>query len=368
MKKKPGILIRLLLLFNFLISAGLVLAYLAPYVSPGQFVVIAFFGLAYPVFLLANLAFVIFWLLLGKRYLFLPLLVILIGWNHFQRHYQFRGETLESGDRKEIRMLGYNVNNLNYSNYGRDNAQRDIMFEFLGQQGADVICLQEFRVISWDPQEVWKDLQEKTGLKHIFYENYNPGSKSINGMVLLSRYPFISAGHVDWGEKNISAIYADLVRDTDTVRIYNIHYESIRFIRKDFDFVTDLAKNGLSEQKLSQGSMTIFNKLARAFRERSKQVEILVQHMASSPYPVILSGDFNDTPSSYVYSKTSEDMKDAFIESGKGYGRTYAGKLPPIRIDYILTDPSMDIYDYRVHDDFRQSDHYPVTCTVTLPN
>jgi endonuclease/exonuclease/phosphatase family metal-dependent hydrolase len=368
MKKKPGILIRLLLLINFLISAGLVLAYLAPYVNPGQFVFIAFFGLAYPVFLLGTLAFVLFWLILRKRYFILPLLLIFIGWNHFQRHYQFSGKKLEDIGIQQVKVLSYNVHNLSDSQYGRDQLKRDIMFEFFGQQSADILCMQEFMIPKWDSRMALKEIEEKTGLSYIFYENYNTESKWIQGLVMFSRYPLINKGSVDMEEKDISAIYADMVLSGDTFRVYNIHYESIRFIGKDFQFVTDLTKNGLSEQKFSEGSINIFNKLSRAFRERSKQVEILVAHMKTSPYPVILCGDFNDTPSSYVYSKTSENMKDAFIESGKGYGKTYAGKLPPIRIDYILTDPSMEIYNYRVHNDFQQSDHYPVTCIITLPN
>jgi endonuclease/exonuclease/phosphatase family metal-dependent hydrolase len=368
MKKKPGFLTRLLLIINYLFILGMILAYLASYINPEQFVFIAFFGLAYPVLLLGNMVFLLFWLLRGKRYLFLSLIIILLGWNHFQRHYQFGGKELEDKSKRHIKVLTYNVQNLSYSTYGKNEANREKMFRFLEQQEADILCLQEFLFLAWNSSELLEELQARTDLPYLFYENYNPESKVIQGLLLFSRHPFINEGSVDMGHNNVSAIYADMVTEEDTFRVYNIHYESIRLIGKDFEFVTELANNGGSVQEIREGSSNVLRKLARAFRVRGVQVEILYEHMKTSPYRIILCGDFNDTPSSYVYRTTKGDMKDAFIESGSGYNNTYAGRLPPLRIDYILCDPSLEIYDYEAHHDFRQSDHFPVTCTITLPN
>ena len=368
MKKKPGFLTRLLLIINYLFILGMILAYLASYINPEQFVFIAFFGLAYPVFILGNLLFLIYWLLRGKRYLFLSLVIIVLGWNHFQRHFQFGGKRLDESSINHIKVLSYNVQNLSYSNYGQDKLIRDKMFYFLEQQEADIVCLQEFLIKARNSSEVIEGLKEETGLPYLFYKNDNQESNSIQGLLLFSKYPFINKGYVDMEDNHISAIWTDMVIEKDTFRVYNIHYESIRLIGEDFKFVTDLPENTKSVQEISEGSFNVLRKLSRAFKKRGAQVEIMHEHMKISPYPVILCGDFNDTPSSYVYRTTRGDMKDAFIESGAGYNNTYAGKLPPLRIDYILCDPSLDIYDYKVDYDFRQSDHFPVTCTITLPN
>jgi len=368
MKKKPGILTRLLLMVNYFFGLALILAYLASYVNPEQFVFIAFFGLAYPFLLLANILFLLYWLVFGKRYFILPLLLILLGWNHTQRHYQFRGETLDDSDKYTVKVLSYNVKNLSNSNYGVENKlHRQSIFQFLEKERPQILCMQEFLIRSSDPLLVLNNLKVVTNLPNVYYENYKPETPGIDALILLTRYPIINTGSVATEDEHILSIFVDLIIKVDTFRVYNTHYESIRFRHEDYKFVSELTENGQSEQKFSEGSINIMNKLARAFRKRGTQVDILENHMQSSPYPIILCGDFNDTPSSYVYRTTSGDMKDAFIESGKGYDNTYAGQLPPLRIDYILCDPQMDIYDYSTHYDFQKSDHYPISCIITLP-
>lgn len=367
MKKKAGILTRLLLLVNFLFSLGLILAYLASYINPEQFVFIAFFGLAYPVFLIGNLFFIFIWLLLGKRYFILPLLLILLGWNHFQRHYQFRGEELDTKAEYPIKILSYNVKNLANSNYGIENKTlRESVFHFLKREQPKILCLQEFLLPARDTAKVLDYLKREIDLAYLFYNNYRQETREIDGLIIFTNYPVINKGSVAIDEEHIFAIFVDLVMADDTFRVYNVHYESIRFRDQDYEFVSDLTDDGQTEQKFSEGSINILNKLRRAFKKRGMQVDILSYHMKNSPYPIILCGDFNDTPSSYVYRETSGDMKDAFMESGAGYNNTYAGALPPLRIDYILCNPQFEIYDYQTHNDFKQSDHYPISCVLTL--
>ena len=105
-------------------------------------------------------------------------------------------------------------------------------------------------------------------------------------------------------------------------------------------------------------------KLKKAFVLRAGQVDILADHLASCRYPVILCGDFNDTPSSYTYRRLTKKLNDTYIEQGKGlFGATYGGRLPSFRIDYILhtgTFRADDYYKYPVD----LSDHFPITATL----
>jgi endonuclease/exonuclease/phosphatase family metal-dependent hydrolase len=77
-------------------------------------------------------------------------------------------------------------------------------------------------------------------------------------------------------------------------------------------------------------------------------------------YPIILCGDFNDTPASYSYNLLCKNLKDAFIERGTGFGKTYAGKFPQFRIDYILHSKELRCTDY-IRSDETFTDHYPIT-------
>ncbi|MGN6246740.1 MAG: endonuclease/exonuclease/phosphatase family protein [Ginsengibacter sp.] len=81
--------------------------------------------------------------------------------------------------------------------------------------------------------------------------------------------------------------------------------------------------------------------------------------MEKSPYPVILTGDFNDVPNSNTYFTISKNMQDVFLKKGSFIGRTFRFISPTLRIDYILADKSFKVNQMRIiHVSY--SDHYPV--------
>jgi endonuclease/exonuclease/phosphatase family metal-dependent hydrolase len=104
----------------------------------------------------------------------------------------------------------------------------------------------------------------------------------------------------------------------------------------------------------------VVNKVGGATAMRAEQAEQLRAHILSSPHPVIVCGDFNDTPNSYTYHHIAAGLTDAFEEKGFGLGTTFGGALPMLRIDYLLTDPGIRVHDCRVVRDTEWSDHYPV--------
>jgi endonuclease/exonuclease/phosphatase family metal-dependent hydrolase len=81
---------------------------------------------------------------------------------------------------------------------------------------------------------------------------------------------------------------------------------------------------------------------------------------------VVVCGDFNDTPNSYTYHQISKGLNDAFREAGSGIGTTYVGKIPFLRIDYILY--SKERFDPLYFKVIRKnlSDHYPVVSTLKI--
>jgi endonuclease/exonuclease/phosphatase family metal-dependent hydrolase len=92
---------------------------------------------------------------------------------------------------------------------------------------------------------------------------------------------------------------------------------------------------------------------------------MVADHIESSPYPVIICGDFNDPPSSYTYNRISSRLKDAFVEAGSGLGNTYNGIIPLLRIDYILHSPQLNSGQFRVIEE-NFSDHFPITCQLEI--
>ena len=152
--------------------------------------------------------------------------------------------------------------------------------------------------------------------------------------------------------------------DGDTLRVFNIHLQSIKLRQEHYDFI-DTARLKYSNEQV-QEIRSIGSRLSNAFVQRAGQAEIIANYIRKSPYPVLVMGDFNDTPQSYAYRKIRKGLKDAFRKAGKGFGNTYAGELPSFRIDYIMAGEGMNTYRFRrIKKDC--SDHFPITSLVRFP-
>ena len=185
------------------------------------------------------------------------------------------------------------------------------------------------------------------------------------GMAIFSRYPLINKSVIDFNHKGSNlCLYTDVIAKNDTVRVYNCHLQSIRFGQEDYKFMNQIAYN--IEEENATGLKKIFNRLKIAFTKRAWQADTVAANISSSKYPVIFCGDFNDTPSSYAYKTVSENLSDAFRESGRGFGTTYVGPFPAFRIDFIFHSPGLKSFEYRTIKQ-KLSDHYPLTCKVVLP-
>jgi len=357
---------RLMLILNLLAVIGLLFAYATFYISPARYWFFAFFGLAYPYLLLLNLFFVLVWLLFWKRFIWISILVILLGFNHLLSIMQFRNPSSQNVPAGSMKILSYNVHSLYeiHKSKGKGRMLSKVT-DFLVQQNPDILCIQEFFLRSEDSLRV---LQKFTGGLHTHYysmKNYVEikDKRKIFAIATFSRYPITGMGHLRISNRNIFAIYTDLAMGRDTIRVYNIHLESIRFGRNDYSFyaqLTDQAKEPEDNFDLGKGFFKIFSKLKKAFVIRANQVDVLRENIDRSPYPVIICGDFNDTPASYTYHQMTSGFHDSFCKAGTGFlGSTYAGNFPSFRIDYILYDDAFTAYHYSKNS-FDLSDHYPV--------
>ena len=87
----------------------------------------------------------------------------------------------------------------------------------------------------------------------------------------------------------------------------------------------------------------------------------LARFVERSPYPVVCAGDFNDMPYAYSYRYLRKYMKNAFEESGKGFGFTYnGGTLRVLRIDNQFYQGNIRSIDLRTRYDIPYTDHFPV--------
>lgn len=359
--KKLGWLNRIMLWVNYLVIVCLILSYTARYINPQAFWLIAFFGLGYPILLIVNLLFTVYWFAQMRIIGIWSLLVIVLGWNSFFSYFQVNFDSVHPSN-KDVKVMSYNCMLFDLYNWSKNAHSRNLIFDLLQEESPDVLCLQEFYT-----SEEEKDFHNADTLVKFLPTKYIHAEYTTTlrekdhwGIATLSKYPIVRKGKIVFNTtSNNICIYTDVVMNSDTVRIYNLHLASVHFGKQDYKFIDDIMND--KETQEIEGSKNILRRLKRGFLKRSIQAEQVALHIKSCPYKVILCGDFNDTPSSYAYRKIKGELNDAFIESGSGIGKTYAGKLPAFRIDYILYSKEFTSYNYkRVHETY--TDHYPISC------
>lgn len=355
---------RILLLINLLAVVALLLSYLASFISPEKYWIMGLFGLSYPFMLIINGVFIIYWLIALRLNFLISFVAILIGFTYIINTFHIPGiKRAHILKGKTVKVLSYNVRLFDLYNWTKDGNTKTNMLRFLKKASPDIFCAQEFYT-SETPGNVTDSLTLllKAPYHHtVLTEN---GTENHWGMSIFSRYPIINTGKISFKvTSNNMCIYADVKIGEQMFRVYNVHFQSIGFENEDYQFVKNIEAN--KEQKELEGSMKILRRLKIAFIKRAKQADMVAESIKKSPYPVIVCGDFNDTPSSYTYHVIRESLRDAFVESGRGFGNTYNGIFPSFRIDYILHDNAIKSSGYKtLHRNY--SDHFPIMTYIQV--
>lgn len=346
---------KLLFGFNILISLLLLFSYLAVWIPPSQFYWFALLANGYPFLLVANMFFALVWLYRRKRYFYLSLAAILLGGSHLFNlvGFNWSGSSLATDT---VRVMSYNVRYFNATALSKqedlEQAQQKILRTIEGQ-AIDIFCGQEFSgkttVYNKKAQQF---LENQMGLKHQF----KGGGSSL---AIFSKYPILKKGTIDFPNSYNGAIYVDLKYKGKTLRVYCFHLQSIGLGSDEHEIFDEDNLSTLGQNATQKKYQRINNKLKEAFLLREEQANFIAEHIQNSPHPVLVCGDMNDTPNSYAYGQLAKNLRDAFREKGSGLGSTYAGLIPFLRIDYILTNSSNQVEEFKVVPN-STSDHYPI--------
>lgn len=346
-----------LLLINLFAVVALLLSYCATIIPPDKLWQPSFFGLSYPFIFIANLLFVIFWIISKPKYSLLSLFAILVGLGYLSRYIQLAGK---NSDEKNIKVVSYNVRHFEGYDEGNPTENSDKIMKFLNEQEADIICLQETRLRRNSIFNLQNTVNKLKTIEHYQYAR----SSNTFGLVTMTSYPIVNMSEIRFEGTGNMAIRTDVLIGKDTVSIFNVHLQSYGI---DPDRYSIVESPGLNEKKDLHEVYDMAKKLKKAFQIRAVQAREINKQIDESVYPVIICGDFNDTPMSYTYQQLRENMTDAFINSGKGIGRTYVGKLPSFRIDNIFHSDEFESYNFKTYN-FKMSDHLPISCNLELKN
>jgi endonuclease/exonuclease/phosphatase family metal-dependent hydrolase len=300
------------------------------------------FNVLYPYFLCGFLFFIVQTILKkNKLLLTINLTVFLFVFFLLGPIYVF-GDSFSEKSENSIKVLTLNAFQFNgYLNRGDNNFGQT--FEgFIDDNKPDIICLQEFSKTYKIPLIV-KNYP-------YYYVNYKTRYTKYSPLTIFSKYPIIEKGSLDFPNSVNNSIYVDIALPKDTLRVYNIHLQSLK-----------VRPGSIKRER----PYNLLNRLGSSYKMQLQQAELVKEHYKNAPYKAILCGDFNNTQHSGIIKLFSDEMKDSFIEKGNGFGSTYYFKFLPFRIDYIFTDNSIEIIDHQ-NFDVKLSDHYPVMATVQL--
>lgn len=329
------------------------MSYLSVYIPPDRYWIPSLFGLAFPFLVAANLLFVVFWLLFKPRFMLLSVLAVAVGYGFLGRYVRFSGKDKQPGG---VKVLSYNVQH--FTGHGTENQKENAnhIITFLNGQNADIICLQETRLRKNSIFNLPNTVKNLESIEHYQYAR----SSTTFGSVTMTRFPIVKMGEIRFeGSRNMS-IFTDVLIDSDTVRVFNLHLQSYLIDPSKYSIIES---PGVDQEQDIKEVREMGVKFKKAFEMRAQQVREIRGYLDKSPYPIIVCGDFNDTPISYSYQTLRDGLNDAFVSSGKGFGRTYIGKLPSYRIDNIFHSDDFESFNFKTYD-FRFSDHLPVSCQL----
>ena len=349
---------RILRFFTLLAGLLLLLSYLSVYADPSVFWYLGFVGLMYPVILLINVVFLVFWIVRWKWPFLYPVFFILIGVSHFASFFQFPfGKKSQKTD-SDLKVISYNVNLFHLYSWSKEPPTHNAVYKFLQSESPDIVCLQEFYV----DNKRFSESDARNLLDYSAHFGYIVKQQNSGyGMVTYSRYPIVDTGELKFQNSANACIFTDILMDDDTLRVYNVHLQSFRLKERNLNFLfsPDYRKESQAMDEIKDISF----RFRDAVQKRAQQVDKVINHMLNSPYPVLVCGDFNESPISYNYRRMTKSLNDAFVEAGVGVGHTYKGLFPSFRIDYILYNSAFQAAGYSSPKIYH-SDHFPVVATL----
>src|SRR5690606_15729537 len=310
-----------LLLFGTMLNA---------YVPPRIFPYLNLLSLAFPGLFILHLLLCLVWIISWKKRAFLFLFLTLFLLQPAKRWINFTSEKTEKGNLKVVTL------NVKGTDYGLIETRN-----YLKAQDADVILVQE--------------------LGGEFPVNGYDYSAHHNIVAVTSKSKILEHGNIEMDSYPGSALFADIKINGQIIRFITVYLHPFSFEKQKVKPADDFEENKAK-------SKYILKQLIPNFKRHQDEVEKIQEVIQNSPYPVILTGDFNAVPNSYEYYQLSGGLQDIFVAVGNGNGTSFHDYKIPIRIDYIFASESLQPVSYQIDRSVKLSDHYPVIAEFKIKN
>ena len=344
---------RTIFLICILNSIALILSLISPYIPIKDNSLVSTFGLFFPFFFIINCFILLLFIFLRQKITWFVVLLLLISLPAFTRIFGFHfQESISPIDctvasfnmqfSKPIALMPSTDAEYHMSLFSKELSEHDDI---------DIMAVQEYGDLSRSIL--------KTALD--FKHEHTAVDKTVS---ILSKHPILAAGMVDFNSNVANTcMWADVIVGFDTLRIYSYHLESNRH---DGNIPKTIHQDTREVKSLSVmvGIVKYYNGFSNT---RYKQAQLIVEHASQCDYPIILCGDLNDTPQSYLYDYIREHYADAFLQRGWGSGKTIESRVPFLRIDYIFGSGHIGYIDYNTIES-PYSDQYMIKSKVKFKN
>ena len=306
-------------------------------------------GLAFPAFLFINFCFLVFFLVFKKKYALVSVAGFLVGYQPVRTYCPFNiGRDVPAG---AVKVLSYNVHGFVADNPPED-APNPILDYIMGSD-ADIVCLQE----AYLNDAIVSAAKEAYG-----YVDSVMHPTCADCLVLFSKYPILSKDRIEYKSKgNLSAAFKVNIGG-DVVTVVNNHFETTGLSLSDRAGFKDMMKGKSGKDTIKAESKRLAKKLGEAARKRAPQVDAVAGFVRECREPVILCGDFNDSPISYARRTLGKVLTDCYVATGNGPGISYHHNAFFVRIDNIMCSADWRPYGCKVDRSNGYSDHYPIYC------
>lgn len=369
-------LLKNILHLSFLITTTLLfLSYYSTYLHPQTFILLPFLALSFPVFLIVNLFWILFFAIsLQFKRLLIALGILLFFIPQLKTFYNIHWAKNIKPSKHTLSVLSFNVKLFDLYNWQDNNITRKKIFQYLQQHPADIMCFQEFYT-SEDTND-FNNLEELKKLfpNYYFHQEYFVTLRKNDhwGLLTMSKYPILKKSVIHFNtSKNNGCLYSDILFGQDTIRIFNLHLQSYSLYKKKKWKPHQKANNENFFEALDTSAKG-FNLIEKIYYNnilKTQQIESILKITSTTYYPTLLVGDFNDLPHTYLMRQIKKaGFTDAFVEQGNGFGITYHDKIL-LRIDYIFADKNFQILDFITENNPQTqyiSDHYPIRCLLEL--
>jgi endonuclease/exonuclease/phosphatase (EEP) superfamily protein YafD len=324
------------------------------WLRPETFPMLSNIGLLLPVLIVINLGFLVFWVIIKSRGMLIPIAGFLLSYVPVRQYCPVN--IPQSAPTGSFKVLSYNV--WQFGNASHPNP----ILEYIKAQKADIVCLQEANINALGGQYVDSVMQSD----YPFRDTIMHGGDVV---AMFSKFPIHGKERIHFESKgNVSAAFRVQIQGR-TVIVVNNHLESTGLSPEEKSDFKLMVKGDLPSDTARHVSKMLIRQLGNATKKRAPQAEAVARFIAyHRGTPIIVCGDFNDSPVSYVHRTIAKGLTDCYVATGIGPGISYHLNGIYVRIDNILCTDDFTPYNCHIDRSIKASDHYPIACWLKMSN